>query len=92
MCFSTLVCLLRTDCFQNDSANQCLCGTDAGCSGAGGPCKTQEENGFETTDAGVILGTHGDPTTGGGAATDTAACLETSCAAECWPPEDAGGP
>ena len=83
LCFSTLTCLLQTSCFTNDSVLGCYCGTIAksSCSttNANGPCKTQEEDGFESTDPNVILGTPGNTSTGSDVANQIVECLYFSC-------------
>jgi hypothetical protein len=87
LCFSTLECLLQTNCFKDDSVLGCYCGTVAGgsCSttNANGPCKTQEEDGFESTDLNVILGTPGNTDTGSDVANEIVECLYFDCNAEC---------
>ena len=84
LCFSTLTCVLQTNCFQNDSVSGCYCGTiDAGsCSTthANGPCKTQVEDGYESTDVDVILNTpEASPDTGSDVANQIVECLYFDC-------------
>jgi hypothetical protein len=87
LCFSTLTCLLQTSCFNNDSVLGCYCGTVASTScsttSANGPCKTQEEDGFESTDLNVILGTPGDTSSGSSVANAIVECLYFSCNTVC---------
>jgi hypothetical protein len=87
LCFSTLTCVLQANCFQNDSVSGCYCGTiDAGsCSTthANGPCKTQVEDGYESTDLNVILGTPGNTDTGSDVADQIVECLYFDCNTEC---------
>ena len=84
---STLTCVLQTNCFQNDSVSGCYCGTIAqsscSTSNANGPCKTQEEDGFESTDPNVILGTPGNTSTGSDVANQIVECLYFDCNAVC---------
>ncbi|HTB72976.1 MAG TPA: hypothetical protein VK762_07020 [Polyangiaceae bacterium] len=88
LCFSTLTCALQTNCFQNDSVIGCYCGTIAqsscSTSHANGPCKTQVEDGYESTDLNVILGTPGNTDTGSDVAVQIVECLSlNNCGAVC---------
>ncbi len=93
LCFSTLTCVLQANCFVNDSVAACYCGTvdvsSCSTSDANGPCKTQEEDGYETTDVNVILNDITLTDTGSDAANQIVECLYFDCPTECSFP-DAG--
>ncbi len=89
LCLGALSCILTTKCYLfGAGVDACYCGSEgrSACSD-GGPapnaqkfCLSAEQNGLETTDPGVALGSLTDKSLGAGTANAMELCLETKCA------------
>jgi cysteine-rich repeat protein len=92
LCQETYTCLLRSQCVNwgNRDINPCYCGTiDSAACLAGqtpnGSCRTEIENGMETTDVSVLLPNMGNPMFAAGAAVRARICGQHLCNQECGP-------
>jgi hypothetical protein len=91
LCFDTLSCVLNTTtaCYNQGTAQACYCGIRAtqDCQDAGPApgaiCRTQEENGLESTVPTLALQRYYDTTFGAGTANAVVVCLG-NCA-DCLP-------
>jgi hypothetical protein len=88
LCLATLSCILTTKCYKfGAGVDPCYCGSEglAACLDAGPArnaaafCRSAEENGLETLDPGVALGSLTDANFGAGTANAMQLCLELKC-------------